>query len=186
MERDLPAAIQAQTASGTVYPALLVQIDYDDAADLAWSGIGPLTWGGKTFLGVGGLGGVSAISESTELRANGVVFSLSGIPAERVATVLAGSRYGLPAKMWLAVFDASGQLVGDPYLVFSGLTDVPTIEDGADTATISISAESRMVTLEDALNRRYTPESQRLIDPTDRGFDFVAGLQDKKITFGRA
>jgi hypothetical protein len=151
-----------------------------------WSGLGDLSWDSKTWTGAGSLLGVSPVQETDGLAATGMRFSLSGIPSELIAVAIGSARQGLSAKLWLAVFDAAGSLIGDPILLFSGLTDVPAIEEGGETCTIAMSAESRLIDLERPRVRRYTSQDQKAIHPTDKGFDYVAGLQEKEIVFGRA
>src|SRR3546814_10063587 len=92
---------------------------------------------------------------------------------------------GLPAKLWLGAMDSSGSVIADPYLVFEGLTDVAEIDEGGETATISISADNRLIDLERPRTRRYTQEAQQIDDATDLGFEFVPSLQDVEILFGR-
>lgn len=184
--RELGEDLAAAIAADVVYPLLLVEIDSADGFIRVHSGIGDLSWDSKTWTGTGDLGGISAIDESTDVQANGVRFTLSGVPSALLSYALTHAEQGRAAKVWLACFDAAGEMQGDPYLLFTGLTDVPTIEDSGDTAVIGITAESRLIDLERARVRRYTPEDQKLTDPDDKGFDFVAGLQEAEIIFGRS
>jgi hypothetical protein len=62
--------------------------------------------------------------------------------------------------------------------------DVPSISEGGDTATITITAENRLLDLERVRVRRYTQEDQARDDVTDLGFEFVPALQDKEVLFG--
>jgi hypothetical protein len=59
------------------------------------------------------------------------------------------------------------------------------IEDSAESGTISVTVDSKLVELERASNRRYTSESHKARYPSDTFFDFVAKIQDKQIVFGR-
>lgn len=186
MSREMTSGMAAAVAAGTVRPALLAEIETASGAVRVWTGIGELTWDGKAFQGVGTFGGVSAVTETTDLSANGVRFQLSGVPAELVAVALSDVRQGLPASLWLACFDADMAMIADPLLVFSGRTDVPDLDDSGGAAAVGVTAESRLIDLDRPRTRRYTPEDQRLDDPTDRGFDYVAGLQEKEFRFGRA
>jgi hypothetical protein len=75
-------------------------------------------------------------------------------------------------------------VVGTPYLAFSGRLDVPVIDEAGDTATISISYESRLADLDRPRIRRYTDQDQRAEYPNDGGLRYIAGLQDKQVTWG--
>ena len=61
----------------------------------------------------------------------------------------------------------------------------PNIEDGEQTCLITMTYESRLIDLLKPREFRYTHESQRLFDPTDRGFEVVTSLQDKEISWGQ-
>jgi hypothetical protein len=63
--------------------------------------------------------------------------------------------------------------------------DVMDITDDATTARISARYESRLIDLDRSRQRRYTPEDQTLNVPGDLGFEYVAGLQDMQIFWGR-
>ena len=73
----------------------------------------------------------------------------------------------------------------DPVQAFSGRLDVPEIKDDADTCTITISYESRLIDLTVARTWRYTHESQQVLFPGDLGFEYVTTIQDREITWGR-
>jgi hypothetical protein len=60
-----------------------------------------------------------------------------------------------------------------------------TIDEGPETATIAVGAESRLIDLQRPRVRRYTHESQKSRFPNDKGFEFVNDLQDKKFAWGR-
>lgn len=74
-------------------------------------------------------------------------------------------------------------LIVDPYQIFSGLLDVPVMEETGDAANVGLSYENRLVGLLTANDRRYTPEDQHVEFPGDTGFDYVAGLQDATIVW---
>lgn len=187
MSRDLTAAMQSAVQSDTVRPILLVKIATAGGDVRAWSGYGDLTFNGEVYQGTGTLGGVSNIQESADLQANGVTFSLSGVPSEMISLALGQMRQGMNAQIWVGALDlATGQIIADPDNPFTGFTDVPSITEGAETATISITAENRLIDLERPRTRRYTKEDQKLDYPGDLGFDFVPSLQDKELIWGRS
>jgi len=59
------------------------------------------------------------------------------------------------------------------------------IEEQAEAASISVTAENVLVKLERPVVRRFTNEDQKSRFPDDRGLEFVASLQDKEIFWGR-
>ena len=73
-----------------------------------------------------------------------------------------------------------------PASMFKGYIDQMVIEEGADTSTITVSVESKLIDLERARTLRYTDESQKARFPNDKGFQYVNDLQDKKFNWGRS
>lgn len=167
MARALTAAMIAAINESTVKPVLIAKIGTSGADVNVWTGIGDLTFQSEIYAGVGNFGGVSPVNETSELRAAGLNFSLSGIPSSMISTALANIRYGRPAILWFGLFDINtGLLIADPYKLFTGSTDVPSIDEGPDTSVVTISAENRLIDLDRARARRYTPEDQNINYPT--------------------
>lgn len=184
MARDLGASVIAEIQAGTLRPVLLFEGVFATGTLNAWTGIGTLSWDSKSWVGTGALGTVSPIEETDQVRAAGVQVTMNGISAANIALALQSCRQGAAGKVWLALLDVSGAIVGTPYLAFSGRLDVPIIDEAGETATITISYESRLADLDLPRIRRYTDEDQRAEFADDRGLEYVAGLQDKQIAWG--
>ena len=115
--------------------------------------------------------------------------SLSGIPSALISTALGQIQQGRLCQIWLGLLaPATGALISDPYELFAGFSDVTIITEQADTATIAIQVENRLIDLERPRIRRYTDEDQKSdsANSGDKGFEFVPGLQDKVIIFGKS
>ena len=179
-----PAA--AEPYQSVVRPALLVELQFVSGPVRAWSGVGPLSWNGVTWAGVGLLGRVSTVEETLELKAAGASFQLSGIPPELLAPVVAEPIQSRAALLYLAFFDPDWQVVPEPVLLFRGRMDTVEIADGGAIATITLYAESRLRDLERARVRRYTDADQQAEFPGDLGLSFVASLQEINILWGRS
>lgn len=184
MARDLTAAQSAAVAAPTIYAAMLVELEFSPDPVRLWSGIGEFAWGNRTFTGAGTLLGISAVEETAEIRAAGTTISLSAIPADVMAGIQDVSWQGSPARIWLALFDAAGDLIGDPRQVFAGRMDTLSWTEGA-TATIALTLESRLVDLDRPRVRRYTDADQQAEYPGDLGLQYVATLVEKEIAWGR-
>lgn len=188
MSRELTAAIQTACAAQQVAPAYLVELVFDSAPLRLWSGVGDFTWAGKTFLGAGTFGGISEIEETAKVAANGIELTLSGIPSSMISLAMAEHYRGRRAYVWLAFFSTAGvtaTLIADPVPVFAGRMDTMRISDSGQTSAIALSCESRLIDLQRPRERRYTDEDQQELYPGDRGLEYVAGLQDKSVFWGR-
>ena len=184
--RDMTSAYQAAISSAMLRPALFVQATFVSGPLYVWSGMGPITWNGQTWIGVGTLGTVSTIEEGSTVSAKGVTLTLSGLDPTLLTDVMEEFQVGLPALVYLGVFDATGALIADPVCCFSGRMDQPTIDISGTTASIAINCENRLVEMNVSVERRYTDEDQQLDYPGDLGFQFVNGIQDAQIYFGRS
>lgn len=189
MARDLTAALLTALGQTVIRPAYLVDLDTTAGHVRAWSGIGSLLWGGSPaneFTGVGELGSISVINETRDIRAEGIVIRLSGIPADMVALALNEAQPGRTVLVYTAMFTEAGVLIVDPYLSFSGLTDSVTMVEGGDGSTIEIACESELIRrIQHANETRYTHDDQQVRFPGDLGFEFNEQLNDGlAIPFG--
>jgi hypothetical protein len=189
MSRDLTAAAQDASQAGVVRPVMLVELDFPSGFVRVNSSDRTIALdpGGspsqaEDFLGVGRLGGVSTVGESSELQASGVKLSLSGIPSGHIAAAFERAQ-GRPGRIWLGFLDQTYRLVVDPVLVFSGLIDDTTIDLGA-LAKVTLSVENRMIAWERPKVRRYTNEDQQQRFADDKFFEFVNPTVEKELLWG--
>lgn len=179
--RTVTAPMQAASDAPAQAPVLLVEAVFDAGALRLWTGLGELLYDAKTWTGSGDLLRVEPAAEVQAVVSAGASFTLSGVPSDLVALALAEDYQGRPVSMWLAMLDAAGAVTADPVLVFAGRLDVMEIDEAAETAIIQVSAESRLADLERPPGGVYTDEDQKARFPTDRGFEFVATLQDREV-----
>jgi hypothetical protein len=184
MARDLTVAMQAAIADTIVRPVLLLEQQFKTGTANMWTGIGPLSWATKTWLGVGDLLSVSEIEESADISAKGMTLSLKGVKSVDITTALSEMQRNLPGKVWLALLDESGAIVLNPKIVFAGKLDTCFVEDGAETCTISIALESEMIDLERPREVRLTDAEQKKRFPGDRGLENITTLQDADVPWG--
>ena len=185
MARNLHSDFDTAIQASEVHPILIAKINTSGGDVRVWTGIGDLTFDSETYTGTGDLGGVTEISEKSDMSATGLTFTLSGIPSSTISIALGQMEQGRACTLWLALLNTStGALINNPYELFSGFTDVTIISEGGETSTIAINSENRMISLERTRVRRYTDEDQQNEHSGDKGFEFVPGLQDKVVVFG--
>ena len=66
LHSDFSTAIQADE----VHPIMLVKLNTSGGDVRFWTGIGDLTYDSEAYIGTGTLGGVTAVSERTDLSAS--------------------------------------------------------------------------------------------------------------------
>ena len=190
MPRTLTAAVLSEITQTLVYPILIAEVETFNRSTgqieiiRAWTGFGDLVFSGNTFKGVGEFAGVDQVEEEGgEVKAVSIVFRLSGVPGSLISLALGNEYMNRPAKLWLGFMTAAGALIADPSLVFSGRNSDMAIDNGPETATIILRAESRLADLKRARVRRYTDEDQKQLFPGDKGLEFVAAIQNKEIVW---
>ena len=186
MSRDLSAGVQSAIEATQVQPFLLFEGQFATDYVRVWTGYGDLTWNSQTWVGVGTFGGVSAIQESAEIQASGVSVTLSGIPSEFISLALQESRQGKSGKVYIGFLDASNDIVADPYMIFEGKLDIPSIQEEGELSTITITYESRLIDLQRPRETRFTDQEQKREYEGDRGCEFVPAMKEITLTWGRA
>lgn len=183
--RNVNSAALAALQSGHVRPFYLVSMQCTTGMLYVWSGVGTITWNGHDWLGLGHFGGISPVTATSEVSAENITLTLSGVDPSMVEIALNEVRQNFPVEVWLGFLDDNGQVITDPVKCFSGHCDVPTVQDSGETCSLSITAENPLVDLERATNRRYTHDDQQLTRVGDKGFTFVAGLQQWNGKWGK-
>lgn len=176
----------SQLSAVKIRPALFLQMQFKSGSAFMWSGIGNLQWNGQLWVGIGNLGTISAIEESSEIKATNVTFTLSGIPLDLIGKALGEVRQGYPVQLWFGTLGDNNNVLADPLQMYAGRMDVPTIDEGAATATISISTENRLIDLNRSRERRFTDQDQQIDHPGDLGFQYVQFIQNWNGTWGKA
>ena len=190
MSRSLTSGMQAVATADIVRPIFLVRMVFDSAETPnelnIWSGVGNLTYDGETYTGVGDLLSISSVTETADMQASGINVVLTGVKSSLVVIAKDHEYQGRPLTVMLGAFDATGSLIADPTLVFSGFMDTMTIAESGDTSTISIAVENKLIAFERSKVRRYTAEDQKIDHPNDKGFEFVTSIVQKDIIWGRS
>lgn len=190
-QRALTALMQAELRAPVVRPIMFVEAEFLSGPVRMWSGYGEIIWDGKTWTGAADsegkmIAGISALPENTGLEAQGIVISLSGVPNDLVGMAINETRQGKPVRVWLGFLNASFQVINAPFRVFRGRMDVPTLEEGATSTTISISCENLLIDGKRPRERRYTDEDQQSRFSGDRFFEYVAITQLWNGVWGKA
>ena len=185
MARTLPTALSAELDAATLKPFYAVELGFDSGTLNFWTGYGDITANGETWTGSGNVLQISTSTENTDLSANGITLTFSGLDSSIVAISLTQNYRGRIAKVYLGCLDADNQPVSDLYQVFAGRMDTMTITENGATASMTITVENVLIDLERARMRKYTDAEQQKRYPGDLSLENVAALQDRQISWGR-
>ena len=158
-----------------------------DRALRLWTGVGSRSISSETFLGTGSVLQISGLEEVADLSAKGATLTLSGLDSNIVSLAITEEYQGRLGKVYWGVKENSNVVE-----LFSGFMDKMTIQDDGETSTITLTLESKLVTLERANISRYTDKSHKAVivtedydESTDTFFKWVAKLADRQIAWGQ-
>ena len=185
MSRTVPAALLSALDSDEIEVFYAVDLAFDSGNMRLWTGYGDKTINSQTYTGTGDLLTIDGLEEASDLSARGTTLTLNGLDSTIITYALTEEYQGRLVTIYWGVGTNTVE-------VFSGYMDKMTIQDAAESATISLTVESRLIALERANVRRYTRESHagvrtaKGLSGDDTFFDWVTKLQDKQIVWGRA
>ncbi len=184
MTRIATAGLLGAMGDEIVRPVLFVELDFPSIFVRLNSSNSAVvnTADSNTYLGAGNLGKVSSISESSNLRADGVQLTLSGIASDVISAAFEKAQ-GRDGTVWLGALDNNYVLVEDPSIIFKGLIDNATIAIG-ETGTVQLNVENRMIEWQRPKIKRYTNEEQQAAFSGDKFFEFVNQTVDKELFWG--
>ena len=189
MARSITTAFKNSIKAQAVQPFFAVQLEFSTGTLYFWTGYGNLTMtaGGSsnTFTGLGDLLNISAIGESDQLEAIGAQVQVTGIKSSIISAALGANYTNRNAEIYFGTFESSKNVIADVYTLFKGKMDIMKIDEGPESATITLNLENRLIVLDRPKNRRYTHEDQQERFSGDLGFEFVPDLQDKQIIWGK-
>ena len=182
--RTLSADMVTEVTTAQLCPILLASLSFSTPVYL-WTGYGSLVYNSTTYLGLGTLGTISPVEETTDLAARGITMKLSGVPTANVSLALTEDYQGREcAILFGALSPTAGTLISSPVTVFSGRMDVMQVSDDGQTAEIIMTAESRLMDFKRPREVRYTDEEQQNLFAGDLGLEFVNDIQEKAIYWG--
>ena len=184
MARSLPAALATEFGKDQLELFYAVELAFGSGTLRFWTGYGDLTAESQTWMGSGLVMQISNSQENTDLSANGLSLTFSGLNTTVISFVLNENYRGRIAKVYIgALVDGSPT---DLYQLWAGRMDTMQVIEDGQTATVQITVENILIDLERPRLRLYTDEEQKTRYPGDNSLSKVAGLQDAQIVWGRA
>ena len=154
-----------------------------------------VTINGESYLGLGGLVGISGTSSELRSSPGGLTVTISGIPNTSIAEIVNSRLKGSPIEVWRVVFDpvTGTQLAisGNPAGRFFGLVSNYTLDEDYDiearssSNTIAIECASTTEFLSNKVTGRKTnPKSMKAFYASDLSMDRVPNLVGANFNFG--
>ena len=194
MTRVLPTSVSTGVEQDKVSVAFLLEMALDSGSVYLWSGQGDLDWNGQTWLGVGGMGAISAVTEDSQMSDARIKATLSHVPVENLPDFVQefsdNDPVGRSFTLSLAFFDEDTS-ISDVVTLTAGFVDAVSMNDGAGGADGSSGGIELMLASEAALlsrkrGYRLTDQHQEALFSGDRGLEFVTDTNLAEIRWGSA
>ena len=155
----------------------------------------PITFGGYSYTGLGGLLGISSTTSELKSSNSSVTITISGIPNGSIEEIVNSRIKGSKVTIYRAIFDSNGALRSDispnPVGRFYGFVNNYSLDEEYDidarTAknTIAIICSSKQELLGNKVaGRKTNPSSQKTFYSTDVSMDRVPNLVGANFNFG--
>ena len=126
MTRNLTQTASDQVEAEIIPFAVLLELGFDSKPAYLWSGIGELSWDGKTWIGMGDMGTISGVAEATDLADTVIKATLNHIDnqilPDLVSELTEMDPVGRPFILYLAFFDDQNS-VKEVITLTAGLID---------------------------------------------------------------
>ncbi len=179
----MSSAVSTALAQASVTLTMFVDLDF--ASGSLYFAFAPYSfqWNGRTYIGLGNIGSIDIIEEGDDMQMYGTALTLSGVNAALLAIALAEPFQGRPMTIRIAPLDQQHRVISDPVVIFSGRMDTMDMDLG-ETASIRLTAESRLTDWDKAPNWRFNHEDQQLRSPGDLFFEYTPQMVEKQLLWG--
>lgn len=184
--RQLSAATKAALRRSHRIVAVFVRIGHPSGEGRFWSGLGPIEWGGHTWIGAGHIGSIDPVESSSAIEINEIRYTMTKLPPDVVAQ-LSREIKGYTASLWLGFLTIEGTLVDDPILILDSDLDYQSFaiaEDGS--ASLQVVSQHGFWRVEEPSDIKWSPEEHKLVHPGDAGLDLLPSLVNKVVAWTRS
>ena len=189
-KRTISATNENALLDQVVRPIVFARLDFSSGVQRYHTGIGPKTathpiHGSESYIGIGDFGGIQGdVIESVSAASQALQLSLSGVDATLVNIALVDDYYRRDAELMLGLENASGALVDDPVILFSGFMEYMTISLKEKTGSIVLRLEGRGSNLRRAADVRFTDEDKQREVSGDLFAEYVYRMADLELFWG--
>lgn len=127
---------------------------------------------------------VGSPSESRDLRVNQLGLQFSGVGQSYQSIFLNNDWLNRQGKVWKAVIDDTGAIVGDPLVVFDGQITNWQFQESGGSSKVTVSLSSHWADFQKKQGRLTNNNSQQFYFSGDVGFEYASHTV-KDIRWGR-
>lgn len=165
-----------------------IKLDFSPDPAYIWTGSGEIEFNQNTYFGVGDMGDISQVQESTTLQANGLDLTLFGWPSNYINHALNADYSGKSALIWCGYLNSDLKTFSkSPRLWFRGRMDKMVVIDSSEHSTIEVSCEQGAIDFNRARLQMWSHEDQLHKNKpiVDLGCQYIEQTAGKEIKWGR-
>lgn len=165
--------------------ATFVEFGHPSGTVYAWSGSGVIEHDGHEWLGAGLVAGITGLGTTVEPSVSQIATVLTGVPGDTLGVADADLK-GYVEIVYLGVLSADDRVIDD--LLTVDVIDLDTQEARADddgAFTVVATGQSGFWQLENPTRLLWSPEQGKADNPGDTGFDALAELEDREVSWTR-
>ena len=190
MSRDLPTGLSDAIEEPVVRPFIALRLETPDPV-YAWTGRGTLIFddadgNSHEWLGIGTLGALDTVGESTDGSATGIRASLFEVPAEFREDIADQATRGAIFEVYVGALNESYQEVEATALIWKGRLDQYKVTDAGTSLSVEVTGESRGIDQRRPAIKRFTDEYQNRKHPGDLFFQYVPQMPEVSILWAQA
>jgi hypothetical protein len=184
MTRSLTAGVIAEIATNKLNPVELVYLGISTGTYYT-DHYKNISFGGNTYTASSLFLGSSEVQETADVSVNNLTLKFSGADTTIISLLLNNNYMNKEAKVYRGFLDDSQTLITDPFLLFNGRISTFTLEENANTSSVTITISSHWADFEKTSGRRTAENSQKLYFTNDKGMEF-ASKTAQRIKWGSA
>jgi hypothetical protein len=180
---NIPVELPAVLEQDHVEFFMLCKLEFDSATVYISGCDFDVEYDGQIWSSLRGLGQIDAIVESGD-EIPGINLTLSGVPNESIVHAQTEQYRGRKVTLLWVFFDGDIPRV-DP-ACWQGRMDIPIITRGADTCTIQVTAENRMIDWQRTRGLLFNHADQQRVLEGDNFFLGIESMVEQEVTLFKA
>lgn len=184
----MPRTVNASTITALQSDAVrfchLIEVNFDTVLHLTDNNF-DITYDGDTYDAASHLLTIDQTQETQDLRVGSLNIDISGVDQSYLSIFLNQEYINRQVKMWIAILDASGSIIGDPIKTFDGQIVGYSLQESRETCAINMKVASHWADFERTTGRLSNNTSQQQYFSGDTGFRFAAKIS-RDVKWGRA
>lgn len=161
---------------------MAVEILFKNAPVRAHTGFGEIVLDGQTYLGVGNLGTIEPIKQTSNNGSSTLELAMSGLDPTLVAGILNQRTAGSKVKIYICSLD-DDFVINSSSIVFSGRVSTSGFTY-SESMSVNIKVVDRLADWKRAGSRRFDYESHSSEYPDDKIFKYTAQISERPIYWG--